>query len=248
MNMLGKSSFLRFSIAAVVLGSLAIGCGEMQAQTRAANRESRPSRKDAIWENRVEPSFFAYVNDRRMNVSANGSMTLSSGPSGLWLHPDGRFARTAVGLHKGFDEFCRTANSCGQYTIENGRYTWFYDSDSPSEATTESIAKSGDQLQVGDITYQAIAPVRDWRLNGSYQQVTSNIYASAPTTHFGQNGSLQVTATEPGTDRRTVRNGTYRITGYTLTYSFDNGETETHDFYVIAGRPYIDGSWYSRME
>ena len=246
----------------MLLCTLAIGCDKQVEQRRESSRSRQsvevadsapasmgrkentgPNRDEAIWQNRIEPSFYAYIDDRGMNVNADGSMTLSSGPKGLWLHPDGRFARTAVGLSKGFDEFCRTANSCGQFEMQNGQFIWFYDSDSASDARTESISKSGNQLRVGEITYQYVAPVRDWRLNGNYQKVTGNIDASAPVTYFSRDGRLKV-ASADGRDR----NGTYRINGYSLTYSFDDGETETHDFYIIEGRPYIDGVWYDLAE
>lgn len=264
MSYIKKSPAFRFSLMIATLFTLATGCNDTENrseqrlswqsydvqqsdQPRAAqviSYQSPSSPQQFSKQNRSDISgFYAYLNDRRMRVNADGSMTLSSGPSGLWLNSDGRFAKTAIGLSEGFDSFCRTANSCGQYKVQNGQYTWFYDSDSASDAETESISQGGNQLQFRGATYQYIAPARDMRLSGSYQKVTSSISSSMRVTAFNQNGGFVVASLDEG-----GRSGTYRIDGYTLTYSFTDGGTETHDFYMLENRPYIDGVRYIPFE
>lgn len=161
------------------------------------------------------------------------------GVKGLWLQPDGRFAQTEAGMTGDFDTYCNEyPKNCGRYEISNGKYTSWKDSYPDDEPETESFTQQGDDLIIGEVSYKKIPPVSDLRLEGDYR-----MFGSSGTVHsFGQDGSYVRTFKD------NVRTGSYKIDGYTVSFFFDDGETETEAFFMIENLPVMDSDLYEKLD
>ena len=182
---------------------------------------------------------FYATTGNKVGFNHNLTAVVELGIKGLWLQPDGRFAQTESGMAGDFNAYCdKYPKNCGRYEISNGQYTSWKESFPDNPPKTASFAQNEDELIIGENRYQKIYPVSDLRLEGDY-----SIIGSGRTVHsFSQDGSYVRTFKD------NVRTGNYKIDGYTIIFSLDDGETETEAFFTMEDWLVMDSKWYEKLD
>ena len=192
--------------------------------------------------------FFARVNNAKTTVKWDGTVRVETAADGLWLKSDGRYADTATGIGtaRSFDDFCyEYAKRCGRYQFVNGRYVLRSNRSNrePEVYSYSRISQTEDRLIGENITYNSVAPVSNYRLNGNYRALMSRIYGFI----YSFDAAGRFAERNPKLTTGGVRTGTYSINGYTLVLNYSDGETDVRSFYILDNVPFIDGDWYERL-
>ena len=219
--------------------------------------------------------FYAAIGSKA-GVSATAQVTVEVGAVGLWLKPDGRYAHTESGIVGDFDTYCeRLPKNCGRYEISNGGYkTWRMATNLETKLQlyrkeTEKFAKRGRDIVLDGFHYRYVAPLSDFRLDGDYRLLKAGsqtdavgresggyietAYGFKKDGRFVKGGSVSMFTADPGVRTHTfgdrkARTGKYRIDGYTLTLTYDDGETEREAFFMMDTTPVIDGDMYEKRQ
>jgi hypothetical protein len=180
-----------------------------------------------------------------------------------WFLADGRVLSglPTSGLNKSdFDNACASAPSrCGTYSL-NGNFLVVQYRDGRSEKWQYKPLQGGFQMN-----YLILAPVQKApaKLNGTWSRAFSSSFGGTTVTApswltFRPDGSFSRqsvtgvdTAARPGAPYERFNStaakggGTYSINGYDLTLT-ENGKTERHSVFLVAGKLNIDGSVYQQ--
>ena len=211
----------------------------------------------------------------KTGVSVLAQTVVEVGAKGLWIKSDGRYALTEAGITGDFNTYCdQYPKNCGRYQIANGEYTTWRSGSTQSTrlqiytAKKQPFSQQGKDLILGKTRYRHIPPLSDFRLNGDYRLLRADSatgvgdrvrsgyvetnYGFSQDGRFIKGGSVSMfsefgNSSVLTSGNRNVRIGRYKINGYTLALSFDDGETQTKAFFMIDGVPVINGDLYEEL-
>lgn len=177
--------------------------------------------------------------------------------AGLWLKPNGQYAKTNKGKTGNFETFCKENYlSCGRYEIADGKFT-SWQTATPLQAalklerkTVQDFAMRSAQFTLDENLFVEIYPLDGLRLDGDFQ--TQSTDANSPDRiGFLRDGRLFEGGIRARSrqveNQRGNRTGRYTIEEFALEISYDDGTEDKRSIFIIDDTPVIDGQLYERQ-
>ncbi|MEN0060712.1 MAG: hypothetical protein AAGA48_01110 [Myxococcota bacterium] len=205
----------------------------------------------------------------RVGLTAAATVVAEAGTRSYTFLPDGRYAFSDVAMVNP-DAYCtRHPKSCGRYAVRGSTLAMLRSGSTFLQrlgvGSIEELPfqMAADALMIGGLTYQRVSPAEGETFEGHYKSVSagstvkadfsvfaSTDYVFARSGRFSKGGTSVATAQVPGvlaasSSKRAPRAGRYRVDGYELVLTYDDGAVEREPFFVYKGLLVIDGSPYT---